>query len=173
MPSTGSRRRADLSGAFFIMAVLERSVGVVAADAARAEEEGVRAIGIDVHLDPRLDEMGPHRAFRDLQLERAVGDAIVVADLPLLLNAQDLVEIDAWNEREGRALAGRIDGEPGVVGWPVSLADEGVGRLDVGYAGELELFDQTVLKRPECALRTAPGEGRLEGRPSLDGLCGE
>jgi hypothetical protein len=56
-------------------------------------------------LDPRLDEMRAHRAFRDLQLERPVGDAIVIADLPLLLDAQDLVEVDAGNGREGQALA--------------------------------------------------------------------
>ena len=58
-------------------------------------KDGVRAVGIDVDLDPRLDEMGPHRAFGDLQFERPVGDAIVVSNLPLLLDAQDLVEIDA------------------------------------------------------------------------------
>ncbi len=71
-------------------------------------EEGVRAVGIDVDvdLDPRAHEMGPHRAFGDLQLERPIGHAIVGADLPLLLHAQDLVEIDALDRDEGRALAG-------------------------------------------------------------------
>ena len=39
-----------------------------------------------------------------------------MADLALFLDAQDLIEIDARNGREGRALAGRIDGEAGVVG---------------------------------------------------------
>jgi hypothetical protein len=68
-------------------------------------EDGVGAVGIDVDLDPRLDEMRAHWAFGDLELERAVGDAIVLADLALLLDAQDLVEIDARNGREGRALA--------------------------------------------------------------------
>ena len=33
--------------------------------------------------------------------ERAVGDAIVMADLPLLLDAQDVVEVDAGNGGEG------------------------------------------------------------------------
>ena len=76
--------------------------------------------------------MGPHRAFRDLQFERPVGDAIVMADLALLLDAQDLVEIDARNGRESGAFAGRRDGEAGVVGGQIDLADEGVGRVDVG-----------------------------------------
>jgi hypothetical protein len=96
-----------------------------------------------------------------------------MSDLTLLLDAQDLVEIDARNGREGRAFAGRIDGEAGIVGWQIDLADEGVGRLDIGYAGKLELLGQAILQRPERPLRTAPGKGRPEGRPSLDGLWGE
>ena len=72
------------------MAVLDRSVLVVASDAPRPVEDGVGAVGIDVDLDPRLDEMRAHWAFGDLELERPVGDAIVLADLALLLDAQDL-----------------------------------------------------------------------------------
>src|ERR1700760_3793876 len=71
----GFRRRADLSGVFRIS---DRSVLVIAADAAGSMEEGVRAVGIDVDLDPRLDEVRAHRAFGDLELEHPVGDAIVV-----------------------------------------------------------------------------------------------
>src|ERR1700748_2388946 len=108
-------------------------------------KEGVGAVGVDVDLDPRLDEMGPHRAFGDLQLQRPVGDAIVMADLTLLLDAQDLVEIDAGNGREGRALAGRRTGEAVVVVWKIDVADESVGRLDVGDAGEPELLRQPIL----------------------------
>jgi hypothetical protein len=63
-------------------------------------EEGVRAVGIDVRLDPRLDEMRAHWAFGDLQFQRPVGDAIVVADLPLLFDAQYLVEVDARDRGE-------------------------------------------------------------------------
>ena len=40
-------------------------------------------------------------------------------------------------------------GETGVVGGQVDFANEGVGRLDIGYAGERELVDEPVLKRPE------------------------
>jgi hypothetical protein len=89
-----ARRRADLSGVFGIS---DRSVLIVAADASGSVKDGVGAVGVNVDLDPRLDEMRPHRALRDLQLERPVGDAIVMADLPLLLRAQDLVELDAGN----------------------------------------------------------------------------
>ena len=80
MPSTGACRRADLGGVFRVIGLPERSFFVVAADAARSMKEGVGAVGIDVDLDPRLDEMGAHRAWRDLQFEGAVGDAIVMAD---------------------------------------------------------------------------------------------
>ncbi len=68
---------------------------VVASDAARAMKHGVRAVGVDVDPHLRPDEMSPHRALRDLQFQLPVGNAVVVADLALLLDAQDLVEIDA------------------------------------------------------------------------------
>src|ERR1700733_9171074 len=78
MPSTGFRRRADLSGVFRIS---DRSVLVMSAEAAGSVEAGVGAVGVDVDLDPRLDEVGPQRAFGDLQFQRLVGSAIVVHDL--------------------------------------------------------------------------------------------
>ena len=53
-----------------------------------------------------------------------------MADLALLLDAQDLVEIDARNGRESGAFAGRRDGEAGVVGGQVTPANEGVRRGD-------------------------------------------
>ena len=118
-------------------------------------KDGVGAVGVDVDLDPRLDEMGPHRAFRDLELQRAVGDAIVMADLALLLDAQDLVEVDAGNGGEGRAFAGRGNRETGVVGGQVDVAKEGVRRLDIGYAGKRELLDEPILQRRERPLRAS------------------
>ena len=74
------------------------------------------SVGIDVDLDPRLDEVRTQRAFGDLQFERAVGHAIVVADLALLLDAQDLAEIDARDRGEGRAGLSRRCGEALIVG---------------------------------------------------------
>ena len=66
--------------------------------------------------------------------------------------------------------AGRIDGETGVVGGQINLADEGVGRLGVGCAGEPQLLGQSVLQRLERTLRSASGKGCLKGRPSSTGL---
>jgi hypothetical protein len=85
MPSPGLGCRADLGGA---RGFNEPSLLVVAADASWSVKDGVGAVGIDMDPDPRLDEVRPHRALRDLQFERPVGDAIVMADLPLLLDAQ-------------------------------------------------------------------------------------
>jgi hypothetical protein len=109
----------------------------MSAEAAGSVEAGVGAVGVDADLDPRLDEVGPHWAFGDLQFQRPVGHAIVVHDLTLLLHAQDLIEIDARNGREGRAFAGRIDGEAGVVGGQKDLVDESVGRLGRGIPASL------------------------------------
>ena len=56
-----------------------------------------------------------------MQLEGAVGDAIVLADLPLLLHAQDLVEADALDRDESRAGRGGRNREAGVVGRQIDL----------------------------------------------------
>ena len=71
------------------------------------------------------------------------------------------------------ALAGRRDGEAGVVGRQVDVAEEEVGRLDVEDSGEPEFLGQAVLQGCEGALGTSSREGRPQARPSLDGLCGE
>ena len=52
---------SELSGVFRIS---DRSVLVVAADAAGPVEDGVEVVGVDVDPDPRPDEMRPHRALR-------------------------------------------------------------------------------------------------------------
>ena len=117
-------------------------------------EDGVRAVGIDVNLDPGSNEVRAHRGFRDLELKRPVGDAIVVSDLPLLLDAQDLVEIDAGNGREGGVFAWGSTAKRASIGGDEDVADEGGGVLDRRDPGESELLDQAILKRPEGALRT-------------------
>ena len=137
--STGARRRAVLGGVFRIS---ETSIGVVAADAAGSVKVGVGAVGIDMDLDPRLDEMGPHQAFGDLQFQRPVGDAIVMSDLPLLLDAENLVEVDAWDGREGRALAGPIP----------SALDDTVERASI-------ILPRRVLRRLDEEARAAGETG--------------
>ena len=60
MPSTGF----PPSGFKRLFRIPDGTFLVVAADAAGTMEEGVRAVGIDMDLDPRLDEMGPRRGLR-------------------------------------------------------------------------------------------------------------
>ncbi len=64
-------------------------------------KDRVRAVGVKMDSHSRLDEVRPHGAFRDLQFQRSKRHAVVVADLPLFLNAKDFVEIDARNGGEG------------------------------------------------------------------------
>ena len=55
----------------------------------------------------------------------------LVHDLTLLLHAQDLVEIDAGDRREGRARAQpAATAKRASVGGRIDLADEDVGRLE-------------------------------------------
>ena len=103
-------------------------------------------------LDPRLDEMGPHRAFGDLQFQRPVGDAIVMSDLPLLLDAQDLVGVDARDRRERRALAGRI---------PAAL-DDTVERVNI-------TLPRRVLRRLDEEARAARRDALGLHRQARDG----
>ena len=57
------------------------------------------------------------------------------------------------------------------MGGQIDLADEGAGRLDVGYTGELELLDQSALQRPDRPLR-ASARQRASGRTRLStGYC--
>ena len=65
-----------------------------------------------------------------------------MSDLTLLLDAQDLVEVDAWDGREGRALAGRI---------PAAL-DDTVERVNI-------TLPRRVLRRLDEEARAA-GETR-------------
>jgi hypothetical protein len=92
-------------------------------------KDGVGAVGVEVDLDPRLDEMRPQRAWWDLQFQRPVGHAIVVLDLALLLNAQDLVEIHARNRREGRAGLGGGNGEARIMRGQIDLANVRIAAL--------------------------------------------
>jgi hypothetical protein len=53
-------------------------------------EDGVGAVVILADLDDGSDIVGPQRALRDLQPQAVEHDSVVVADLALLLGAQDL-----------------------------------------------------------------------------------
>ena len=95
-----------------------------------------------------------------------------MADLPLLLDAQDLVESDAGDRGKGGALAGRIDSEAGVVGRKIDLPEEGVGRFDRADPGEPQFLRQPVLRRLERPLGSPSGLRRI-GPDVLDPELGQ
>ena len=98
--SPRARRRADSSGAEGVIGYFEPSFVVVAAMHLGPWKRGASR-RVDMRLDPRKHETWAHRALWDLQFQGPVGDAIVVSYLVLLLNAQNLVEIDARNRDDG------------------------------------------------------------------------
>ena len=115
------------------------AVGVVAGEAARAVEHREGAIWVVVDPHPRSDEVVAERARWDLQGQAAVAHAVVVADHPFLLHAEDVgVGAGAIGDEPGLRLLGR-DREAGVMLGQVSHPDELVGGLDRGDAGERQL----------------------------------
>jgi hypothetical protein len=70
IPSTG----APPSGVKRRFRIFDRSVLIVAADTTPPAEDGVGAVGIEMDLDPRLDEVRPHRTFPDLEAADQIGN---------------------------------------------------------------------------------------------------
>lgn len=66
-------------------------------------------------LDPRLDEMRPQRALRDLQFQPVERHAIAVAGEAFFLNAQNLAKIGARNGHESRAFLRGLHGDTRIV----------------------------------------------------------
>ncbi len=130
-------------------------------------EDRIGAVVVLTDLDSGLDEMRPQRAFGDLQFQPVEGDAIVVADLALFLEAEDLGEIDAGDRDESHAFLLGLDGETRIMGGDVDVPDKGVGGLDRGDPGERQLLRQAVLQGLEDAFRTASGLRRI-GRDMFD-----
>lgn len=58
----------------------------------RAIEDGERAVRVFVHAHPRVDVVVAARLRRDVQEQADPAHAVVSADLPLLLDAQHLLE---------------------------------------------------------------------------------
>ena len=115
------------------------------------------SVGIVADLDGRLDEMSPQRTFRDLELQSVERHAIVVADLAFVLRAQDLGQIDARDGDESASLLFGLNGEAGVVGGDVDVAQECVGGLGRRDPGQGQFLGQPILQRAEDTLRAAAG----------------
>ena len=154
---------------------------VVAAKAARTVEDGVGAVVIVADLDPRLDEMRPQRARRNLKFQLVERHAIVVADLTLFLNAENLPEIDARDGDESSAFLLRLDGKPRIVGRDIHIPEKHVGGFHCRDLRQGQFFRQPVLQRLEDPFRTTPCLWRIgrdmfdaqmiQGAPDLRQIC--
>lgn len=92
------------------------SDGVVTCQFPWAVEDGHRIVEVSMDLDRGLDVMAPMPIGRDLQLRPLEGDAVVSADDPVELFAQDVIEVDSDPFDEGRPLLERRLAELGVMG---------------------------------------------------------
>jgi len=88
------------------------------------------AIRIFVHPHRRLDEMRPQPAWRQLQASAFPFHRVVVADRPILLDAQDLAPRRHTIRHECRTLLLGGDRKPLVVLRNIDVAESAVGRLD-------------------------------------------
>ena len=144
--------------------VREATVGVVVGEAVRAEEDGERAVGILVDPHAGFDEVWPEAARRELQGEPApFEEGVVVADLALVLGAEDLAPGAGAVGHEGRAGLLGGDGEAGVVRRDVDLGEPAVGRLHGRDAGQPQLLGQAILEGAEGPLGAAARLGRVGG----------
>jgi hypothetical protein len=85
--------------------------------------------------------MGSERAFGDLEFEGVEGDAIVVSNLALFLQAENFGEINTGDGDEGCAFLFGLAGEAIVVIGDEDLAQEGIGGCDVGDARQRQFRD--------------------------------
>src|SRR6266536_2541780 len=124
----------------------------------------------------------------ELQGDEAGGDHVVATDDALVLDAEDLIEIDAAEGHEGRGGIGGGPGELGVEGGQEAVVQIAVGGGDGGDAGEAELVDQAPLQGAIGPLTAAAGlrgvaqevldaeagqrTADLSGPPAIDGAAG-
>ena len=94
--------------------VQERACGRIARQTPRAVEDGERAIRVLVNSHCRLDVVVTVAVGGDLQDAVLIAHRIVVADDPLLLNAEDIRE-EAGERHERRAGILGSAGERGIM----------------------------------------------------------
>src|SRR5450755_3620264 len=91
----------------------------------------MRAVVVLPDPDPGFNKMRTQRARRYLQPVAVERHGVVVANLTLLLNAEDLVQIDPGDRDERGTFLFGFHREPGIVRRDVNIVDERVGRLTV------------------------------------------
>ena len=121
-----------------------------------------------VHLDAATSVGRAVAAWGDGQAVAVERDRVVLSDDALVLEAEDVVRLEAGGPGEvgGSRLGGR-DSEAGVVARQEALQDL-VSVIERGGPGLAQRFDEAVLESAEEALNAALGLGRV-GRDELDG----
>src|SRR5208282_1835613 len=104
----------------------QHACGVVAAKTTRAVEHRIGAVVIVPDPHTRFDKVCTQRAGRYLQPVTVESHRVVVADLTLLLDAEDLVQIDAGDRHERRTFLLGRHRKAGVVRRKINLAQEPV-----------------------------------------------
>jgi hypothetical protein len=103
------------------------SFGVEAGKTARAIEDGEPPVRVFMHPHGGPDIVLPMALGRNLEAASLVGDAIVGANHPILLQAQHVGERAALIGHEGRAGLGRRHREAGIVVGNEAFLEEAVG----------------------------------------------
>jgi len=106
MNSTGSGRPERLAS------------GVITTEAAAAIQDGVLAVEMAADQDPQPGARAAARLFGELQRPAVGGHDVVAPDGALVLDAEDLVELDAAHRHKGGGGVGRRPAELGVEGGP-------------------------------------------------------
>src|SRR5579872_6467319 len=119
--STGVRCRAELSGAWCIDRC---SLGIEGGQAARPIEDGKPAIRIVVNAHGGLDVVMAMALRRDLPGPPIPADAVVAADLAVLLDAQHVLERPTDIGQEGGSRLGSGHGRSGIVIGHEALLEE-------------------------------------------------
>src|SRR5262245_50247586 len=122
------------------------AVRVETAEAPRAVPDGVMAVEMTAHEHAQAGTGSAAGLPRQLQQDETGGDDVIAGDDALVLDAEDLLEIDAPEGDKGRARIGGRAAELGVEGRQKVGPQIPVGGGGPRDAGHAEFADQAVCK---------------------------
>ncbi len=127
--------------------------------------DGNAAIEALVDLDRGLRIAATAGSGEELQAVRAAGDGVIVADDPLVLEAEDGLRIESgWPRPIGRSGISGWPREAGIEAWEEGR-EVGIGPLTVAHGSETEFVTQAILEGAKEPLDATFGLGALGGDP--------
>src|SRR5438445_81659 len=167
-----TREAEEISAAFFsgdLGQLTERQLvqacqgmpTTVTTEAAGAIPDGVLAAEMAADQDPQPGARAAAGLFGELQRHAVRGHDVVAPDGAFVLDAKDLVEIDAAQRHKGGGGIGRRPAELGVEGGQEAVAHIAIGRGHRGDAGGTQFVDEAVLQGAVGALAAAARLGRI------------